>query len=111
MKGEFDADRAFLNLLFTSDENRVRVQRFTASIKLFDELRNAAFVVVFNLMRLFRALIRDDDLEAGVEEGCFLQPVIDLVEIKFYDVGENAQIRLERDGCTGVVTCPDGLKF
>ena len=110
LKCEFNGDRTLLNLFFTGDEDGVGMERFSARIELLDEFRNPAFVMVLNLMRFVPSLVGDDDSKSCVEEGCFLQPAIDLVKIKFNDVGENGQVGLEGDGGARVIARPDGLE-
>ena len=46
-------------------------------------------------MRFFTPIVKNCNLEARIEEGCFADTCFDFFQIEFCDVGENGQIRLE----------------
>ena len=68
---------------------------FTSGVDLFDEFRNATGIVVFDRVELVAALIGDDNLQSCVEEGRLFEAAVDLVKVKFHNVGENGPIGFE----------------
>ena len=72
-------------------------------VELANILCKTTFVEVLGLMRFFTRLSRIVILRPRIEEGCFAHTCFDFFQIKFGDVGENGQIRLEGNMCPCVV--------
>ena len=76
------------------DEDRLGEQRRARAVEILDEGFEAAFIFELALGMLDAAQVRKHDVDAGIEEGQFAQPVLKrpVVEI---DVGEGRGARRE----------------
>ena len=110
LKRKFDGYGALLDLFFSGDDDGFWMERLPASVDLLHEFGDAASVVVLNCVQFFGSLVGDDNAEACVEKRCFFEATVDLIEIKFHDVGENGAIGLERDDGPGVVARTDDFE-
>ena len=99
--------RPLLDFFLARDENRFRVKRFPPGVDLLDELGNPAGIVVFNGVGFITSFVRNDDFQACVQKRSFLQSAVDLVKVKFKDVGEDGGVWFERDDGARVFASAD----
>jgi len=102
----FNGQAVFL----TRDENRIAMQALAGSVQPFHKSLHAAVIVQIDDLLIGRAGIRQFDIDAGIQEGQFPQPVFQRAEIKF-DHGEGFLRRHEGDLCPlRTTTGPDNLQ-
>ena len=111
LQSQFHGNWTLLNLFLPGNQDRIGMKRLASHVYLFDKFRNSASVVVFNRVDFLASVVRYDDLQPSIEEGCFLESAIDLVKVEFNNVCENGRIGFEGNDGACVIAGPDRFQF